>query len=106
MLYTRKCFYKLGPTVHWNSGLIQESAAIHEYFTKVNEAINSDCSGISQDRREVMKDYLPDVIQLGRSEWYSFVFYLYLEYDFQVGELLHLEAQLQETPQILQYYSY
>ena len=81
-----------------NSGLIQESAAIHEYFAKVNEAINSDCSGISRDRREAMKDYLPDVIQLGRSEWYSFVFYLYLDYDFQVGELLHLEAELKQTP--------
>ena len=90
VLYTRKCFYKLEPTVHWNSGLIQKSAAIHEYCTKVNEAINSDCSGISQDKRQAMKDYLPDVIQLGRSEWYSFVFYLYVDYNFKVGELSRL----------------
>ena len=87
VLYTRTCFYKLEPTVHGDSGLVQKSTTLHEYFTKVNKAVDADCSGISQDRRQVAKDFLPDVIQLGRSEWYSFVFYLYLDYNYQVGEL-------------------
>lgn len=86
-LYTRKCFYKLEQTVHWDGGLVQKSTTLYEYFTKVNKAVDADCSGISQDRRQATKDFLPDVIQLGRSELYSFVFYLYLDYDFQVGEL-------------------
>ena len=86
VLYTRQCFYKLEPSVHWDSGLIQNSATLHEYFTRVKKAIDPDCSGISQDRRQAMKDFLPDVIQLGRSEGYTFVFFLYLDYDFQVGE--------------------
>ncbi|KAL9954498.1 hypothetical protein ACROYT_G042046 [Oculina patagonica] len=86
VLYTRKCFYRLEPAVHWDSGLIQKSATLHEYFARVNKAVNPDCSGISQDRRESLKEFLPDVIHLGRSEGYSFVFYLYLDYDYQVGE--------------------
>jgi len=86
VFYTRKCFYKLEPTVQWDGSLIQKSTTLHEYFTKVNSAMDADCSGISQDRRQTTKDVLPDVIQLGRSEWYSFVFYLYLEHG-QVGEL-------------------
>ena len=86
VLYTRKCFYKLEPTVQWDGSLIQKSTPLHEYFTKVNKAVDADCSGIRQDRRQTTKDVLPDVIQLGRSEWYSFVFYLYLDHG-QVGEL-------------------
>lgn len=86
VLYTRKCFYKLEPTVQWDVSLIQKSTTLHEYFNKVNKAVDADCSGISQDRRQATKDVLPDVIQLGRSEWYSFVFYLYLDHG-QFGEL-------------------
>ena len=87
VLYTRKCFYKLEPTFQWDAVLIQKSTALHEYFTQVSKAVDADCSGVSQDRRQNMKDFLPEVIQLGRSEWYSFVFFLYLDYDYQVGEL-------------------
>lgn len=86
VLYTRKCFYKFQPTVQWDGSLVQKNATLHEYFNKVSKAVDADCSGISQDRRQATKDDLPDVIQLGRSEWYSFVFYLYLEHG-QVGEL-------------------
>ena len=86
VLYTRKCFYKLEPTIQWDGGLIQKSTALYEYFNKVNKAIDADCSGISQDRRRTTKDFLPDLIQLGRSERYSFVFYLYLDYDYQLGK--------------------
>lgn len=86
VLYTRKCFYKLEPTVQWDVSLIQKRTTLHEYFNKVNKAVDADCSGISQDRRQATKDVLPDVIQLGRSEWYSFVFYLYLDHG-QFGEL-------------------
>ena len=86
VLYTRKCYYELEPTVQWDGSLIQKSATLHEYFNKVNKAVDADCSGISQDRRQATRDVLPDVIQLGRSEWYSFVFYLYLDHG-QVGEL-------------------
>ena len=87
VLYTRKCFYKLEPAFQWDAGLIQKSTALHEYFTEVSKAVDAECSGVSQDGRQTMKDFLPEVIQLGRSEWYSFVFYLYLDYDYQVGEL-------------------
>lgn len=72
--------------MQWDVSLIQKSTTLHEYFNKVNKAVDADCSGISQDRRQATKDVLPDVIQLGRSEWYSFVFYLYLDHG-QFGEL-------------------
>ena len=87
VLYTRKCFYKLEPSVYNDSGLIQNSTILHEFFTKVEQTVNSDCTGISRDEAQAVKDLLPDSIHLGRSELYSFVFYLYLDNDFQVGEL-------------------
>ena len=86
VLYTRKCFYKFEPSVHWDGGLIQKSAIVHEYFTRVYRTVNSECTGISEDTRQDVRDYLPELIYLGRSESYSFVFYLYLDYDFKVGE--------------------
>lgn len=86
VLYTRKCFYKLEPSVQLGSGLVQKTNTLHEYFTWVYTKVNSECSGISKDARQDTRDFLPELIYLGRSEWYSFVFYLYLDYDFQVGE--------------------
>ena len=72
--------------MQWDGSLIQKSTTLHEYFNKVNKAVDADCSDISDDRRQATKDVLPDVIQLGRSELYSFVFYLYLDHG-QFGEL-------------------
>lgn len=86
VLYTRKCFYKLEPSVQLSSGLVQKTNTLHKYFTWVYTKVNSECSGISKDARQDTRDFLPEWIYLGRSEWYSFVFYLNLDYDFQVGE--------------------
>ena len=86
MLYTRKCFYKLEPSVQLSSGLVQKTNTLHEYFSRVYTKVNSECTGISKDTRQATRDFLPELIYLGRSEGYSFVFYLYLDYDFQVGE--------------------
>lgn len=86
VLYTRKCFYKFEPSVQWDGGLIQGRDALHDYFSRVSRAMNSECAGISTDTRQSMRDYLPLLIYLGRSERYSFVFYLYLDSDIQEGE--------------------
>ncbi|KAJ7371019.1 hypothetical protein OS493_028176 [Desmophyllum pertusum] len=88
------------PSVHWDGGLIHGSTTLQEYYTRVSNTVRSNCSGVSQDKRQAVKDSLPDLIHLGRSEWYSFVFYLYLDYDFQVEtsahswSLTHLQASL------------
>ena len=87
VLYTRKCFYKFEPAVYNASEVIQNNTILREFFSEVEKAVNSDCTGISQEEALDIKDVLPDLIHLGRSEWYSFVFYLYLENEFQVGEL-------------------
>ena len=87
VLYTRKCFYRFEPSLQLDGGLIQKSTILHEYFTRVYRTVSSECTGISEDTRQAMRDYLPELIYLGRSESYSFVFYLYLDYDFKVGEL-------------------
>ena len=85
VLYTRKCFYKFEPSVQWDGGLIQGLDALHDYYTRVSRTMNSECAGISTDTRQSMRDYLPLLIYLGRSERYSFVFYLYLDSDIQEG---------------------
>ena len=87
VLYTRKCFYRFEPSVQWDGGLVQKSTTLHEYFSRVDKTVDAECVGISRDTRQAVRNYLPELIYLGRSEWYSFVFYLYLDYDFQVGEL-------------------
>ena len=94
VLHTRKCFYRFEPLVQWDGGLIQESTTVHDFFTRVHNTVNSECTGISQDTRQTIRDYLPELIYLGRSESYSFVFYLYLDYNFQFGEfsLYHLQT--------------
>ena len=85
VLYTRKCFYKFEPSVQWDGGLIQGRDALHDYYTRVSRTMNSECAGISTDTRQSMRDHLPLLIYLGRSERYSFVFYLYLDSDIQEG---------------------
>ena len=85
VLYTRKCFYKFEPSVQWDGGLIQGRDALHDYYTRVSRTMNSECAGISTDIRQSMRDYLPLLIYLGRSERYSFVFYLFLDSDIQEG---------------------
>ena len=85
VLYTRKCFYKFEPSVQWDGGLIQGRDALHDYYTRVSRTMNSECAGISTDTRQSMRDHLPLLIYLGRSERYSFVFYLYLDSEIQEG---------------------
>ncbi|CAH3111707.1 unnamed protein product [Porites lobata] len=100
VLYTRKCFYKFEPSVRWDGGLIQGRDALHDYYTRVSRTMNSECAGISTDTRQSMRDHLPLLIYLGRSERYSFVFYLYLDSDIQedtseyAWSLVHLQASL------------
>lgn len=86
VLFTRRCFYKFEPSFQLGSGLVQQTTAIHEYFTRVYSIVDSDCTGISKDSRQATRDYLPELIHLGRSEWYSFVFFLYLDYEFNIGK--------------------
>ena len=93
VLSTRKCFYRFDPLIQWHGGLIQKSTTVHDFFTRVHNTVNSECTGISQDTRQTIRDYLPELIYLGRSESYSFVFYLYPDYDFQVGEFSLYHAQ-------------
>ncbi|PFX25178.1 Cation channel sperm-associated protein subunit gamma [Stylophora pistillata] len=89
VLYTRKCFNKFEPTVYKAGGPVLNKTILGEFFSKVEQGVNSDCAGISREETPDVKDVLPDLIHLGRSEWYSFVFYLYLENEIQADTSLH-----------------
>jgi len=86
VLYTRKCFYQFEPAFKLGSSLVHSSTDAHEYFSKVYKTVKPDCAGIGKDRRQITRNYLPKLIHLGRSQSYSFAFYLHLEQDFVHGE--------------------
>ena len=87
LLYTRKCFYKFEPSKQFDSGLVHSTATLHDYFTTVEKSISGECSGINRDKIRTTLHLLPKQIYLGRSENYSFAFYLHLDLDIQIGKL-------------------
>ena len=90
VLYSRNCFYKFEPSLRLGSGFIHKTVDLHEYFTKVYQTVNPECAGFSKDNRKAMRNYLPKLISLGRSDSYSFAFYLHLDQDFKDGEYVQL----------------